>query len=155
MLAVTSYQVGLAFHILAAVVWVGGALTVQLMALLALRSPLPGRKAEFAGEAELFGMRVFMPTSLVLLGLGFFLVYKGDWGYPVWVIFGLAGLGFSFLTGILYLTPQSKRIKHLLESQGPESPEAVERIRKTLLTSRIELVILVLLVFDMVLKPGQ
>jgi hypothetical protein len=34
-------------------------------------------------------------------------------------------------------------------------PEAIERIRKTLLASRIELVILVLLVFDMVLKPGQ
>jgi uncharacterized membrane protein len=154
-LAVTSYQIGLAFHTFAAVVWVGGALAVQIMALLALRSALPGRKAEFAGEAELFGIRVFMPASLVLLGLGFYLVYKGDWGYPLWVIFGLAGLGFSFLTGILYLTPQSKRIKQLLETQGPESAEAVERIRKTLLASRVELVVLVLLVFDMVLKPGQ
>jgi hypothetical protein len=128
---------------------------LQIMAVLALRSSLPGRKAEYAGEAEAIGMRLFTPASPVVLGLGFFLVSKGDWGYPLWVILGLAGLAFSFVTGILYLGPQSKRIKHLLETQGPESPEAIARIRKTLLASRIELVILVLLVFDMVLKPGQ
>jgi hypothetical protein len=85
------------------------------MAFLALRSPLPGRKAEFAGEIELIGMRVFLPASLVLVVLGFYLVSKGDWGYPLWVIFGLAGFGFSFVTGLAYLTPQSKRIKQLLE----------------------------------------
>jgi uncharacterized membrane protein len=154
-LAVTSYQVGLAFHTFAAVVWVGGSLMLQIMAVLALRSSLPGRKAECAGEAEAIGIRLFTPASLVVLGLGFFLVSKGDWGYPLWVILGLAGLAFSFVTGILHVGPQSKRIKLLLETQGPEAPEAIARIRKTLLASRIELVILVLLVFDMVLKPGQ
>jgi uncharacterized membrane protein len=154
-LAVTGYQVALAFHIFAAVVWVGGALTLQLMATLALQSKLPGRRAEYAGKGEIIELRVYLPASLVLLALGFYLVYEGDWRYSLWVVLGLAGIGLSIVTGIAYLTPQAKRIKQLLETEGPESSEAVERIRKTLRASRIELVILILLVFDMVLTPGQ
>jgi hypothetical protein len=51
---------------------------MQALAFLALRSPLPGRKAESAGEAEIVGLRLFMPASLVLLALGFCLVYEGQ-----------------------------------------------------------------------------
>jgi uncharacterized membrane protein len=155
MLAITNYQLALSFHTFAAVIWVGGALILQVLSILALRSPLPGRTAEFAGEAELVGMRIFMPAALVLLGLGFYLVYEGEWGYPLWVWLGLAGYAFSFVTGIAFISPQSKRIKGLLEAQGPESAEAKERIRRVLLVSRIEALILVLIVFDMALKPGQ
>ena len=49
---------------------------------------------------------------------------------------------------------ESKRIANAIESQGPESPEVTRRINRVLLVSRTELLILVLLVFDMVLKPG-
>jgi uncharacterized membrane protein len=155
MLAVTTYQVALAFHILAAVIWVGGALMLQILAVLALRSTLPGRTAEFAGEAEVVGMRLFAPTSLILLLLGFYLVHSGHWGYHTWVWLALVGFALSFLTGIGFIGPESKRIKHLLQEKGPESAEAKDRIKRILMISRIEAVILVLLVFDMVLKPGQ
>ena len=74
---VTTYTVLLSFHILAAVVWVGGAFVLQILALFALRSQLPGRKAEFACEAEAVGLRVIAPTSLVLLGLGCSLIHEG------------------------------------------------------------------------------
>ena len=155
MLAVTGYQVALAFHIVAAVIWVGGALMIQILALFALRSPLPGRTAEFAGEAEIVGMRLFAPTSLILLGLGFYLVSSGHWGYHLWIWLALAGFAASFLTGIAFLGPESGRIKKVIQAQGPESPEATSRIRRILTVSRIEALILVLIVFDMVLKPGQ
>jgi hypothetical protein len=128
---------------------------LQILAWLALRSSLPGRRAEFVGEAELVGTRLFAPTSLILLGLGFYLMHLGHWGYPLWISLALAGFAFSFLTGIAFIGPESKRVTGLIESQGPESAEAVARIRRILLVSRVELVILILLFFDMVLKPGQ
>jgi uncharacterized membrane protein len=151
---VTTYTLLLAFHIFAAVVWVGGALMLNLLALLALRSKLPGRRAEFAREAELVGMRLFAPTSLVLLGLGFWLIHEGHWNYDLWIVLALIGFALSFVTGIAFLGPEAKRIANAIESQGPESPEVASRIDRVLLVSRIELLILVLLVFDMVLKPG-
>lgn len=125
MLAVTGYQVALAFHIFAAVVWVGGALTLQLMATLALQSKLPGRMAEYAGEAQIIELRVYLPASLVLLALGFYLVYEGDWRYSLWVVLGLAGIGLSIVTGIAYLTPQAER------SSSCWKPKARNRPRRS------------------------
>jgi hypothetical protein len=76
--AFTGYDWLKTFHVFLAVVWVGGAVILNLLAVFALRSPLPGRKAEFAREAAWVGTRVFTPASLVLLGLGFWMVYDLD-----------------------------------------------------------------------------
>jgi uncharacterized membrane protein len=153
--AVTAYEWAKAFHVFAAVIWVGGALVLQVLALFALRSKLPGRKAEFAREAEFVGTRIFLPTTLVLIGLGFYLVEKGNWGYHLWVILALVGFGFSFLAGLLFIGPEAGRIAKTIDAQGPDAPEVASRIRRILVVSRIEAAILVFLVFDMVIKPGQ
>ena len=151
---VTTYTVLLSFHIFAAVVWVGGALVLQVLAFFALRSKLPGRRAEFAREVEWVGTRIFLPTSLALLGLGFWLIHEGGWDYKLWIVLGLAGIAFSIVVGAAFLGPQSKRLAGLIEAEGPDSAVVAAKIRQLLLVSRVELVILVLLVFDMVLKPG-
>jgi uncharacterized membrane protein len=154
-LAVTTYEWVKAFHVLAAVIWVGGAVVIQILALFALRSKLPGRKAEFAREAEWVGMRIFLPTTLLLIGLGFYLVHDGHWGYHLWVILALVGFGLSFVTGLFFLGPESGRIAKAIDAQGPDAAEVTTRIKRILAVSRVEVAILVLLVFDMVLKPGQ
>jgi uncharacterized membrane protein len=155
MLAVTTYEWVKAFHVLAAVVWVGGAAMVQVLALFALRSKLPGRKAEFAREAEWVGMKIFLPSTLLLVALGFYLVHDGHWGYHLWVILALVGFGLSFVTGLFFLGPESGRIAKAIEAEGPDSEAVALRIKRILVVSRIEVAILVLLVFDMVIKPGQ
>jgi uncharacterized membrane protein len=154
-LAVTTYEWAKAVHVLAAVIWVGGAAVVQVLALFALRSTLPGRKAEFAREAEWVGMKIFLPSTLVLIALGFYLVHEGHWGYHLWVILALVGFGLSFVTGLFFLGPESGRIAKAIDAQGPDSNEVAMRIKRILMVSRIEVAILIFLVFDMVIKPGQ
>jgi uncharacterized membrane protein len=154
-LAVTTYEWVKAFHVLAAVVWVGGAAVLQVLAIFALRSKLPARKAEFAREAEWVGMKIFLPSSLLLVALGFYLVHDGHWGYHLWVILALVGFALSFLTGLLFLGPESGRIAKAIDAEGPDSEAVAMRIKRILVVSRIEVAILVLLVFDMVIKPGQ
>jgi uncharacterized membrane protein len=153
--AATWYDIWKLLHVLAAIVWVGGALMLNILAWFALRSKLPGRRAEFAREAEKVGMRLFAPAGLLLVIMGFVLVEKGNWGYHLWVILGLIAYGLSFLTGLLFIGPESGRIGKAIETEGPESPTVAARIDRILLISRIELVILFLVVVDMVLKPGQ
>ena len=153
--AATWYDFWKLLHVLAAIVWVGGALMLNILAALAIRSPLPGRRAEFARDAEKVGMRLFAPTGLLLVIMGFVLVEKGGWGYHLWVILGLVAYGLSFLTGLLFIGPESGRIGKAIETEGAESPAVAARIDRILLISRIELVILFLVVVDMVLKPGQ
>ena len=60
----------------------------------------------------------------------------------------------SFLSGFFYLGPQSGRLKQIYQTEGVESPAATALLGRLFLASRIELVLLILIVLDMVLKPG-
>jgi len=152
-LAVSTYQWYLMVHIVMAVVWVGGAHMIQLLAARVLKANDPHRLAAFAKDVEVIGMRVFAPASLLLLVFGFLLVEEADIGYPFWVIFGLAVFALSFVTGVGFLGPESGRIGRLIEAEGADHPEVTHRIKRILLVSRVELLLLVLVVIDMTIKP--
>ena len=71
-----------------------------------------------------------------------------------WVTLGLIAFLASALTGVGFLGPETGRLAKLAEERGPEDPELQRRIARVFLISRIELVILILIILDMVLKPG-
>jgi hypothetical protein len=75
-----------------------------------------------------------------------------SWGQN-WVVFGLIAWVVSFIVGAGFLGPETGRIGKIIEREGPESPEAQWRIRRTLLISRLELVVLIAVVVNMVVKP--
>jgi hypothetical protein len=58
-----------------------------------------------------------------------------------------------FIVGAGFLGPESGRIGKIIEREGLESPEAQWRIARILLISRAELVILLTVVVNMVVKP--
>jgi uncharacterized membrane protein len=151
--AFTGYDWLKAFHVFFAVIWVGGTAMINIFALFAVRSRLPGRGAEFAREAEWVGTRILTPVSLAVVGLGFWLIYELDWGYPLWIVIGLIGFGLSFLLGVGFLGPQSGKIAKAIDEFGPDSPQAQALIRRVLVVARIDLLILAVVIFDMVLKP--
>jgi uncharacterized membrane protein len=150
---VTWYEFSLWVHIFTAVIWVGGNLTLQFLALRIMRADDPVRLAGFAKDAEWVGTRVFTPSALVLLAFGFVLVEKGNWGYDFWVILGLVVLALSAVTGAAFIGPEAGRIGKLTDQHGVEHPEVQARIKRILKVSRVEGLLLVLVVFDMVVKP--
>jgi len=152
-LAVTSYQWFLAAHILMAAVWVGGNFMIQVFAFRIQRADDPLRLAAFTKDIEWIGSRVITVSALIGVAFGFLLVSKGDWGYPFWVIFGIIGFAVSALLGSLFLGPESGRIGKLVEAKGAADPEVTRRIRRILVYSRLELVLLVLVLIDMAIKP--
>lgn len=157
-LALTNYNAFKFVHVLAAVVWVGGACTVQVYALLALRTNDPLRVASFAKDTEFVGMRIFLPSSLILLVSGILTLHdsSGLWSFGQgWVQFGLVVIALSIVVGAGYLGPESGRIAKATEVGGVGSAEVQARIRRIFLVSRIELVFLLAVVFDMVVKPGM
>ena len=151
---VTTYTVLKSLHVLAAVVWVGGATMSQILAIRANRAGDPPRLVALLGEIEWFGTRVFLPSSLVLVATGFGLIGNGDLDFDAWIIIGLAIWVFSAGVGSSFLGPETGRIKNIVEAEGPASPNALARIRRLFLISRIELLLLILVVIDMVIKPG-
>jgi uncharacterized membrane protein len=145
-----------AFHVLFAVIWVGGAIAIQILAIRIVRERDPAKMASFAGHVEWVGQRVFATASGLLLLLGIWMVIdEPAWTFgQLWILVALAMFAYSFLSGLLYIGPQSGRLKKIYETEGVESPAGVALLRRIFLMSRIELVLLVLIVFDMVLKPG-
>jgi uncharacterized membrane protein len=157
-LVLTHYNEFKFVHVLAAIIWVGGAATAQVYALLAVRTNDPVRVAAFAGDTEFVGTRIFLPASVILLVSGILTVRESGsaWGYGQgWLQFGLAVIALSIVTGAGFLGPESGRISKATKAGGVESPEVQARIRRIFLVSRIELVLLVAVVFDMVVKPGM
>src|SRR5919199_4763417 len=131
MLFVTTYAAVKAIHVLAAVIWVGGAAMVQLYALRALASDDPVRLATFAKDTESLGLRTFTPASLVLVLAGGYLVHDAGWGWSTtWVLLGILVWIASFLVGIAFLGPESGRIGRLIEERGPEAGEVQARIKR-------------------------
>jgi hypothetical protein len=151
---VTLETVLLSIHVLMAVIWVGGAFLTQVYAVRAMRSGEPPAIIRFTREAEFVGTRVFLPASLILVASGFWLVSEGNWDWELWIILALAAWVASAITGAGFLGPESGRIGAIVEREGPESPAALARIKRIFLISRIELTLLLLIVVDMVIKPG-
>jgi hypothetical protein len=66
---------------------------------------------------------------------------------------GLIAWAISFAVGAGFLGPEGGRIAKIIESEGPDSPAAQGRIRRILLISRCELVVLATVIVNMVVKP--
>src|SRR5919201_4900397 len=125
MSAMTWYTFFKSIHVIAAVIWVGGAAMVQAYAFRILRTGDGRRQAEFAKDTEVVGMRVFMPTSLILFLAAIGLMANAHWSWGQnWTVFGLIAFGLSFVIGAGFLGPESGRIAATIETHGPDSPEA-------------------------------
>ena len=150
-----TYNVLKAVHVLAATVWVGGALTMNILGTKMARSTEPGRLAAFARDVEWMGQRVYLPASVVVLIFGILTVINGDIGFSTpWVVVGIAGIVITALTGSIFLGPESKRVGELAEQKGVDDPEIHRRIVRLFTIARIDLVVLLFVVADMVLKPS-
>lgn len=142
-------------HIVAAVIWVGGAFMIQALTFRILGTGDARRQAEFAKDTEVVGMRVFIPATWVLLLAGIAMMINLDWSWGQnWIVFGLIAFALSFVVGAGFLGPEGGRIAKLIEREGPDSPAAQARIRRILAISRAELVILLTVVVNMVVKPA-
>jgi len=141
-------------HVLAAAVWFGGAMMIQAFAFRITRTGDARRQADFAKDSEVIGMRVFIPATWLLLlgGIAMMINFHWSWGQN-WIVFGLIAWVVSFVVGAGFLGPEGGRIAAVIEREGPESPEAQRRIRRILLISRCELVVLTAVIVNMVVKP--
>lgn len=150
----TLYESLVFVHILMAIIWVGGAVAMQVLAIRAQRSSEPGAMARMAGDAEFIGMRVFMPASIILLIVGIWAVIEGPWEFEQgWITAGFVVWFFSFVVGAGFIGPEAGRIKNLMAERGPEDAQVKQRLARIFLVSRIELVALIAIVFIMSVKP--
>jgi hypothetical protein len=148
------YEWLLAIHILMAVIWVGGGFAMQILATR-LRKTDPPTMVRAALQFEWIGTHVYLPASLVLLLAGIGMVLEGQWGFTTpWVLIGLIGFGVTVVTGAGFIGPQTKKVHAVIEAKGMDAPEVPGLMARLFVISRIDLVVLLLVVVDMAVKPG-
>ena len=149
----TLYELLLFVHVLAASVWVGGAVMLKVQSSRALASN-PDRAAELALENERVGTTVLMPASILLLIAGLWLVFETEIGFgPLWVKLGLGIYLVSAVAGAVFLGPLYKQVGRL-RAEGGAGTDLTERLRRISTLSSIDLGLLVAAVFVMTVKPG-
>ena len=148
------YSVFKAVHVVVAVFWVGGGLTITLLGLRAERMDDPREIATLARQAAFVGEKFFAPAGLIVLLMGIAMVVNADLGWDhFWVIAALVGYAMTFMTGIGVLSPLAKKIDELIESKGVEAARDAGRDQADPLDRAVDVAVLVLVVADMTTKP--
>jgi uncharacterized membrane protein len=149
-----SYQILLALHVLAIVIWVGGDVTLTTLGIVFERKGDGEALAQLGKLGGWIGPRLYTPVLFAAFGLGVALVEKGHWGWNhFWIDFALAGWGLTATVGIAFIGPELGRIGALAAKLGPDSPEVGRRVTRLFLIFRGQTVTLMLIVIDMVAKP--
>ncbi len=143
-------------HVLAATVWVGGGVTLSVLALRA-RSASDARSiADFARVLPYVGIRVLMPSVVIVLVTGVWMVLGGsEFSFSqAWVRLALGLFAVAFLVGAVYMS----RVGILLD-RGAQAAPAGERLRPLLdrwiAGYAVVLAVLLVALWDMVFKPGS
>ena len=149
------YQLLLFIHIVCAVIWVGGAVYAQLLALRVSRSPDPSELPRLARHIDFIGSRVFGPAALLLFVAGVGMTLQA-WSFgQTWIAVSVALWVLSVMTGAVYLAPRVKRTAELFEAEGPTSQAGRELIDRLFLVSRVELISFAVIIALMTFKPGS
>jgi uncharacterized membrane protein len=151
---VTWYEFWLFLHLLAVMVWIGGAAAIQAFGILTKRAADPAKTAFFAQNVSVVVLWVFLPASLVVLVAGIGLVENGnwDWGTP-FITWGLILWAVVALIAFGFLGRAIGAAGMRLAAEGP-SPALGLRLRNLVWLSRALLLVLVVIVFLMTIKPG-
>jgi uncharacterized membrane protein len=150
---VNTYTVLKTIHVLVAIVWVGGGIMIVTLLARARRANDSGGLAGLVRQLQFVGPRIFAPSGLILVITGIWMVQHQGIPWDLWVILGLVGWGATFITGNFFLRPTGEKLGETIAEKGPDDPGSLALMGRILNVARVDQVVLVLVVIDMVIKP--
>lgn len=148
------YALFKAVHVLFAVIWVGGGVSIMIHAIRAQTARDAEGIVTIAKQAAFMGEKVFAPVGLVTFLMGIAMMINSSWGWGhFWVLAGLVGYASTFIAGVAILAPLSKKIDAAASEKGATHPDTLALIDRIMLVGRFDVAVLLLVVVDMVTKP--
>ena len=154
---VSRYELLVFFHIVFVILWVGAGSLLHILGLRAERADDDEAIEQIFKDTARLGTSFFLPSSLLVLVFGLLLVWDSDvWSFGyLWIDIGLVGFAITFLTGLLWIKPQSEKIAGMIERDGGMTPTSLVLARRMVVFGRLDYVVLYLVVADMVAKPTR
>ncbi|HEX6263520.1 MAG TPA: DUF2269 family protein [Actinomycetota bacterium] len=143
-------------HVLTAMLWVGTGVALNVATSRVVASGDDERVVQFTGDVEFLGNWLIGPSAAAVVGTGIWITAIEDWVAfsQLWIILALVGVAVSMLLGMGYFGPEGRRLGRLAGERGASDPDLKTRTRRLLLVSRLDILVLVFLTWDMVFKPG-
>jgi len=138
-------------HVLSAMVWVGGSALALVFGAKAASGSAEERTV--SAENALLAGRVFSVAGVLVLVAGVWMVARlpvYDWD-QTWITLGFGGVLVGVVLGIAFYGPQGKALLAELQSGDPGAAARGIRIGRV---AAFELLILAVVVWAMVFKPG-
>jgi uncharacterized membrane protein len=153
MFVATLYQWLFLLHILAAMIWVGGAVFVAALASRALRSRDSAEVGRFVHGLRTTAPLVLAPAAVTVAGFGVWLVLNSAaWSFDQgWVQLALGLFAAAFLIGAGFLSRTSIAAGRAVEAG--DAARALQQLRYWSWGYRTILTLLVVISWDMVFKP--
>jgi uncharacterized membrane protein len=143
-------------HIVFAILWVGAGLYFQFQATRLDRLGDEARLAQFTKDVEFAGQRLLLPASILVLVFGVSMVATGPYDFSdTWILLGLAGYLATAITGSVVIGPTAGKLGAMIETEGPSTPGVAALRKRIFRVSRVDQVVLLLVIADMVYKPGS
>jgi uncharacterized membrane protein len=155
--AATSYDYSLALHITAVVIGFGATFAESITFPIAMK--LDRVHLPYVHRLQRTINTFFaVPALLVVLATGFYQVSDRDWdlGKP-WLSISLALVALIALLNIAYFIPEDRRLEDMARrdlAAGDLSDEYMKRSRNTGIAGAATGVMLIVIIFLMVVKPG-
>ena len=146
------YSIFKLLHVLCAIAWVGGGLTLLVASMLASRAAQPTTLFGILDMMNQLGKTWFIPASLLTVVFGAITATFGGMWTQLWVIVGLAGFASTFLTGLLLIEPTGRKIGAMMEAGNTEA--ALAAGRRLLTIGKFDYTVMLVVIIDMVLKPS-
>ena len=150
-----AYEIYLALHVLAIVIWVGGDITLTTLGILFERRRDGETLAALGKMGAWIGVHVYTPALFAAFATGVALIEKGNLGWTtLWLDLALAGWVIAATVGVGFVGPELGRIDRAAQRLGPESEEVQRRVRRLFTVFRFDTALLILIVLDMTAKPS-
>jgi uncharacterized membrane protein len=154
LLATSLYNWLLFLHITASMVWFGGLVTLTVLAEHTFRSGQTDAITRFAKSLRVVGPLTLAPATVAVLALGIGLVFdSNEWRFGQhWLILALALFALAFLIGAAFQSRAAIGAQRAAEAGDQD--EAARQLRRWSWGMRLILLLLLIVTWDMVAKPG-
>ncbi len=141
-------------HVLSAIMWVGGGVTLSIIGARIRANGTPAAIADFAQLLTYVGTRVFLPAVVGTVVFGVWMVLENtQWNFgQLWVRLAIGLFVLAFLIGAVYLG----RVGIQLGKVGPTDAAAAKALLGRWIAGYgLVLIVLLIAVWDMIFKPGM
>jgi uncharacterized membrane protein len=150
----TVYTLFKFLHIVGAIIWIGGAISVSIINARVAREQDGAMLAEMSRQSRFYGTAVIGPAAGLTLIAGIVMIAISGLGVPLWVIWGFATIIVSVALGATLLRRSGEELSEVAATATPGDPRLSTLQRRLATLNTVNVLLLLSGVWAMVFKPA-